>query len=97
MILEAARVCDLAELARIANEDPDNPFRYSMPDRGDPLQYWTGSKFDPTILSVLFSLPATLHTFKDTQNGQVIEEFYVWPSAAGPSPSDADWTAAEAL
>jgi hypothetical protein len=90
-------VCDLNELARIANDGPDLLFRYSIPDRGDPTEHWIKTKFDPTILLVLFSTPPALQTFKDSQTGQFIEEYYIWPSAAGASPTESDWKAAEVL
>jgi hypothetical protein len=93
--MQAAGVCDLAGLARIANEDPGISFRYSIPDGGDPYQHWLGSKFDPTILLVLFSLPHAVRTYPNAQGGE--DRYHVWPSVSGNSPTDADWKAAEAL
>lgn len=94
-LIDAASRCLVAELAAIANSGPE-PFRFSIPDRGDPTEHWMKSGFDPAVLLRLFALDVKHQIYQDSQSGAILGEYFIWPGAAF-EPTDHDWKAAEAL
>ena len=88
-IVTAAVACDYEALATLAHEKGEE-FSFGFDEDKDVAAYWrkqeqAGQPLLAQLVKVL-NLPFTRS-----------ESLYVWPSAYGDAPKDADWKALEAL